>query len=174
MDGAGRPDIRCRAMIRDAAEEAEASASLAIVRSADDLEAALALASGDIEPGDAALVYMGRDRFEAAGHRYPSVPEAVAANEPRPGLGSSAAEWLADTKVSVVCWDFLEAVHPDEPQAAVHLLIWAVGVGLVDNCELGPARDALRAAGSHAGLLAVAPLRLDGATASLVSPLLVF
>ena len=42
MDGAGRPDLRCREMIRDAAEETEASDSLAIVRSADDLAAALA------------------------------------------------------------------------------------------------------------------------------------
>jgi membrane dipeptidase len=42
MDGAGRPDLRCREMIRDAVNETEASDSLAIVRSADDLEAALA------------------------------------------------------------------------------------------------------------------------------------
>jgi membrane dipeptidase len=41
MDGAGRPDLRCREMIRDAAEEVEASDSLAILRSTEDLEAAL-------------------------------------------------------------------------------------------------------------------------------------
>jgi membrane dipeptidase len=41
MDGAGRPDLRCREMIVDAAEEAAASDSLAIVRTVADLDAAL-------------------------------------------------------------------------------------------------------------------------------------
>lgn len=42
MDGAGRPDLRCREMIRDATQEAATSDSLAILRSVDDLESALA------------------------------------------------------------------------------------------------------------------------------------
>jgi membrane dipeptidase len=42
MDGGGRPDLRCREMIADAVEEAEASDSLAILRSAVDLDEALA------------------------------------------------------------------------------------------------------------------------------------
>jgi membrane dipeptidase len=42
MDGNGRPDLRCREMIADAVEEAEASDSLAIVRGTQDLDAALA------------------------------------------------------------------------------------------------------------------------------------
>jgi membrane dipeptidase len=41
MDGTGRPDLRCREMIVDAAEEAAASESLAIVRNIADLDAAL-------------------------------------------------------------------------------------------------------------------------------------
>jgi membrane dipeptidase len=42
MDAGGRPDLRCREMVADAVEEAEASDSLAIVRSARDLDDALA------------------------------------------------------------------------------------------------------------------------------------
>ena len=42
MDGGGRPDLRCREMVGDAVDEAEASDSLAILRSARDLDAALA------------------------------------------------------------------------------------------------------------------------------------
>jgi membrane dipeptidase len=42
MDGDGRPDLRCREMIADAVEEAEATPSLMIVRTAADLDAALA------------------------------------------------------------------------------------------------------------------------------------
>jgi kynurenine formamidase len=139
-----------------------------------DLDAALAAAGGVLTPGDAALIYMGRDRFERAGNAYRTVPESVAAGEPRPGLGASAAAWIAERKVSVVCWDFLDAVHETEPRSPAHLLIWAIGLGLVDNCELGLARDALRSADAHDGMLVVAPLRLRGATASLVSPLLVW
>jgi membrane dipeptidase len=41
MDGGGRPDLRCREMIADAVEEAEASDSLAILRSARDLDESL-------------------------------------------------------------------------------------------------------------------------------------
>jgi kynurenine formamidase len=141
--------------------------------SGDELEQALAAAGGDLEPGDAVLVYAGRDRFEAAGHTYRTVPETKAAGLGRPGLGRSAAEWVAERRVSLVCWDFLDAIHPDEPHGPVHLLVWAVGLGLVDNCDLGKARDALRAEGRHSAMLVLAPLLMPGATASLVSPLLV-
>jgi membrane dipeptidase len=41
MDGGGRPDLRCREMIADAVEEAEASESLTIIRGARDLDEAL-------------------------------------------------------------------------------------------------------------------------------------
>lgn len=41
MDGGGKPDLRCREMIGDAVEEAEASKSLAILRRAHDLDEAL-------------------------------------------------------------------------------------------------------------------------------------
>jgi hypothetical protein len=43
----------------------------------------------------------------------------------------------------------------------------------VDNCDLGPAREALLQGERHDAMLVIAPLRLPGATASLVSPLLV-
>ena len=41
-DGEGRPDLRCREMVLDAVEEAEASDSLVVIRSVADLDAALA------------------------------------------------------------------------------------------------------------------------------------
>ena len=42
MDGAGRPDLRARELIGDVVSEAEASTELRVVRSVDDLDAALA------------------------------------------------------------------------------------------------------------------------------------
>jgi kynurenine formamidase len=137
----------------------------------DELEAALAATGCTVEPGDALLVDMGRDRFEAAGGRYTRIPET--GPEGRAGLGRSAAEWLATQDISVVCWDFLDAIGPGQPPASVHLLIYAVGLALVDSCDFALARQALGDADRHDGMLVVAPLRLPGASASPVNPLLV-
>lgn len=140
---------------------------------AEDLDAALERAQVRLEPGDGILVDMGRDRFERAGHAYRTTTEVLGDGRPRPGMGPTAAEWIARQRVSVVCWDFLDAAGGPEPRASVHLLIWAIGLALVDNCDFGAARRALREEGRADGLLVVAPLRQPRATASLVNPVLV-
>ena len=117
------------------------------------------------------LVYMGRDRYEAAGNRYPVLSEA---HHGRPGIGPSGAEWIADHGVSVLCWDFLDAHGPNIDPLSVHLLIWAIGLALVDNCHLGRAAAALASRGSRAGLLMVAPLVLERATGCMVNPLFLY
>jgi kynurenine formamidase len=83
-----------------------------------------------------------------------------------------AAEWIADRGAAIVGWDFLDAGHPSQPPGAVHMLIWAIGLVLVDNCDFAAARAALAAAGKATGLLVVAPLRIPGATGCTVNPLL--
>jgi kynurenine formamidase len=137
----------------------------------DEFDACLAADGTTFERGDALLVYMGRDRFEAEGHRYPTLAEARGG---RPGIGPSGAEWIADHGVSVVCWDFLDAHGPGIDVLSVHLLIWAIGLALVDNCHLGRAAEALRRRQSRAGLLMVAPLVLDRATGCMVNPLFLY
>jgi kynurenine formamidase len=135
---------------------------------AGDVEAALGASGTAFEPGDALLLYMGRDRYEAAGHDMaPSRGDTV-----NPGVGRSAAEWVVEHDVSILCWDFLDSNHPGEPLACVHLLNWAVGLVLVDNCDLGPAAAAARA-GRATGTLAVSPIAVPGGTGSLVQPVLV-
>jgi kynurenine formamidase len=132
---------------------------------ADDIERSLALGGTTFEPGDALLLYMGRDRYEAAGHEMaPSRGSVV-----NPGVGRAAAEWIADHDVSILCWDFLDSNHPSQPLACVHLLTWAIGLVLVDNCDLSGAVRAGRATGQ----LVVSPLALPGGTGSLVQPVLV-
>ncbi|MGE0796272.1 MAG: cyclase family protein [Acidimicrobiia bacterium] len=128
----------------------------------DDIDRAL----GDttFEPGDALLLYLGRDRFDAAG-------ETV--GMPKPGVGRSGAEWIADHGVSMVCWDFLDTSHPDEPPLCVHRLIRAIGLLLVDNCDLSSAAAATRADGRRAGALAIAPIAIPGGTGCAVTPLLI-
>jgi kynurenine formamidase len=136
-----------------------------------ELDASVAAAGVGLQPGDAVLLYMGRDAFEAGGATYGPIGAHPGG---RPGLGQSGARWLADHKVSVLCWDFLDAHVPGRDPLPVHAVSWAVGLVLIDNCHLGPAVRALSAAGAHSGLLAVGPLQIRGATGSMVNPVLLY
>ena len=133
-----------------------------------DIDGAFAAAGVAFAPGDALLLRMGRDRWEAAGNVYAST-----GGDPQPpGAGIGAAEWIADHGASIVGWDFLDSSHGSQPPGAVHMLIWAIGLVLIDNCDFAAARTALAAAGKATGLLVVAPLRIPGATGCTVNPLL--
>jgi kynurenine formamidase len=136
---------------------------------ADELDAAAA--GLDLQSGDAVLIYMGRDAFEASGRSYGPVGEHP---DGRAGLGHSGARWLAEHEISVLCWDFLDAHIPGRSPLPAHMLSWATGLILIDNCHLGPAARALAAAGQHAGLLTVGPLKIHGATGSAVNPVLLY
>jgi kynurenine formamidase len=131
-----------------------------------DIDAALQRQGVAFMPGDALLLDMGRDRAEAAGH-----PMTAAADPAdRPGLGMSGAQWIVEHDVSVLCWDFIDAVHPDEPWPSTHLLIWAIGLVIVDNCDFA----ALRAHQSPStGGLVIAPLPVPQGTGSAVNPLFI-
>jgi len=133
----------------------------------DDIDAALAAAGVEFAPGDALLLSMGRDRFEAAGNVYAS----MVGDPAPPGAGVDAARWIAERGASIVGWDFLDSGHRSQPPGAVHMLIWAIGLVLVDNCDFAAARAAFRDAGRATGLLVVAPLRIPGATGCTVNPL---
>jgi kynurenine formamidase len=135
---------------------------------ADDIEAALRSAQVTFTPGDALLLYMGRDRWERAGNEL-----NVMSGEPMPGAGASAARWIADHQVSLLCWDFLDGKCEGEPSLPVHLLIWAIGLLLVDNCNLGPAAAEVAASGSALGAIVVAPPPIPTATGCLVDPLFI-
>ena len=123
-----------------------------------------ALGSVRFEPGDALVLYLGRDRLEAS--------TAADAGGARPGVGRSGAEWIVDHGVSLVCWDFLDASGGGEPPLCVHRLIRAIGLLLVDNCDLGAAAAVARE-GRQTGALVVAPIAIPGGTGCNVTPLLV-
>jgi kynurenine formamidase len=134
----------------------------------DDIDRALAATATTFERGDALLLYMGRDRFEAAGNRLTGLRDGSVV----PGAGAGAAEWLVERGASILCWDFLDSNHPAGPFVPIHLLNWAVGLVLVDNCDLSAAGDHARRVGRPTGALVVAPLAIPGATGGLVHPLL--
>jgi kynurenine formamidase len=136
----------------------------------DELASALRAAGVDVQPGDALLVYMGRDRFEST---QGDLDRLVAEGGPAPGIGATGAEWIADQPISMLAWDFLDAVHPSQPALAVHWLLWAIGLLLVDNCDFSVAVPVLRERAVGEGLFTVTPTSLTGATGSNVSPFLV-
>jgi kynurenine formamidase len=136
-----------------------------------DLERALELAGTGIEPGDALLVYMGRDRFEP---EHGVLKPIAQSPEGRPGIGHEGAMWIAAQPVSAVLWDMLDAYDQEEEPFCVHLLIWAQGLVLVDNCDLAAAVAALARKRQKTGLLTVAPLNIPSGTGSAVNPLLLY
>jgi hypothetical protein len=132
-----------------------------------DIEAAL----GDavIQSGDALLLYMGRDRWEAAGHGIRSgVPWPE--GKRRTGVGQDAAVWIANSHISMLAWDFHDALHEEEPEFCVHNLLWAIGLVIIDNCEFTRVVQALRVAGRADCALAVLPFALPGGTGCNVTP----
>jgi hypothetical protein len=135
-----------------------------------ELEAALAATGVTAEPGDALIVYQGRDRYEAAGNVYPSGAKAVR----RPGIGADGAEWIASKDPGLVLWDFHDARNDPTASLEVHSLIYAIGLCLVDNCLLGPAAAALKAAGVSTGQLVAAPTAIHRSTGVLINPLLLY
>ncbi|KQR37465.1 cyclase family protein [Microbacterium sp. Leaf159] len=137
---------------------------------AEDLDAALAATGVEIEPGDALIIYQGRDRFEAAGNSY--TPGAVL--QPRPGVGESGARWIASAGAGLVVWDFHDGRSNSMHRLEVHDLIWAIGLCLVDNSLIGPAAAALRAAGTSVGQLIAAPTAIHRSTGVIINPLLLY
>lgn len=135
-----------------------------------ELDAALTATGVSFEPGDALIIYQGRDRYEAAGNIYPSGAAAVK----RPGIGEDGAKWIAAKDPGLVLWDFHDARNTPTGSLEVHSLIWAIGLCLVDNCLLGPAMAALKGAGSSAGLLVAAPPAIHRSTGVLINPLLLY
>ncbi len=137
---------------------------------AEDLDAALTAAGVELEPGDALMIYQGRDRFEAAGHSYTpgAVPQA------RPGIEASGARWIAEKNPGLVLWDFHDARNNPGAQLEVHQLIWSIGLCLIDNSLLGPAAAALHEAGTSVGQLVAAPTAIHRSTGVIINPLLLY
>ncbi|GAA1967958.1 cyclase family protein [Agromyces allii] len=135
-----------------------------------ELDAALEAAGVDFVPGDALVVYQGRDRYEAAGNVYPSGAAAVA----RPGIGADGSAWIAAKEPGVLLWDFHDARDNARGSLEVHNLISAIGLCIVDNCLLGPAVETLREAGAATGLVVAAPTAIHRSTGVLINPLLLY
>ena len=120
------------------------------------------------EPGDALVVYSGRDRWNAD---HPAIGPA----SERPGLHASSVEFVRDIDCSVLAWDMQDA-KPYEwgVKWSVHSVIHSFGVAIVDNCDLSSLVSACAEEGRREFMLVVAPLVVLGGTGSPANPIAIF
>ncbi len=132
----------------------------------DDIAAAQGV---EIEPGDAVMVYSGREAYARDnGGNW-------AGEESRPGLHASCLRFVRDADISVLGWDMMDA-SPNEYGLAwsVHGVIFAYGVALLDNSLLEPLANACAEEGRYEFMLTINPLNVVGGTGSPVNPIAVF
>ena len=122
-----------------------------------------------VEPGDALIVYCGREDWSAANGAYGADPAG------RPGLHASCLKLLRDWDVSILVWDMLDAMPNGYGIPwAVHACLFAYGIGLVDNALLQPLAQACAQEGRYDFMLTVNPLHMVGGTGSPVNPIALF
>ena len=120
-----------------------------------------------LEPGDAILVYSGRDRWNEAGNPlWGSDPAA------RPGLHASCLKFLRQSDCCLLVWDMMDLTPNGYDLGwSVHGAIFAYGIGLLDNALLEPLAEVCAREGRYEFLLTVNPLRVVGGTGSPVNPI---
>ena len=122
-----------------------------------------------IEPGDALLVYSGREAYARDNNG------TWGGRPSRPGLHASCLKFVRDTDIAILGWDMMDA----EPNGydipwAVHGVIFAYGVALLDNSLLEPLADACAQESRYEFMLTINPLNVIGGTGSPVNPIAVF
>jgi kynurenine formamidase len=146
----------------------------------DDLDAACALGSVEVEPGDVVLVRTGQAAHLALPGRpgigdHPSTRDLIAYTWPTPGLTVATAGWFHDHDVAAVAIDTMVLeVYPcesDDLFLPVHLLhLVEMGMTQGQNWFLDDLADACAADGRYAFLLDATPLPFTAALGSPVNP----
>lgn len=137
--------------------------------------AAIAEAQGVvIEPGDAVVVYSGRDRWDEENAAW-GTDRTPSGGQLRPGLHASCLGFLRDNDCAVLAWDMLDCAPNDWGIPwTVHGAIFAFGMALVDNCDLAPLSVACAEENRFEFMFTLAPLVVQGGTGSPANPLAVF
>ena len=122
-----------------------------------------------LQPGDAVMVYSGRELY-AAEHGG-----VWGGGAERPGLHASCLPFVRDNDMSILGWDMMDA-GPNEYDIpwTVHGVIFAYGVALLDNSLLQPLAEACAEEGKYEFMLTINPLNVIGGTGSPVNPIAVF
>ena len=123
----------------------------------------------ELRPGDAVMVYSGREVYASENHGTWGGPWD------KPGLHPSCLTFIRDNDVAVLGWDMLEAAPPHYgTDVTVHAAISSFGVVLLDNALLEPLADACAEEDRYEFMLTINPLVVPGGTGSPVNPIAVF
>lgn len=119
----------------------------------------------EVRPGDALLIYSGREAFVRNGGSYNN-------NTLRPGVDLTATTFVRDRDVALICWDMHDA-RPDPYGTPwpVHGVIFAYGVPLIDNGLLEPLAQACAEEGQYEFMFIALPLKVTRGTGSPVNPI---
>jgi len=121
-----------------------------------------------LEPGDALVVYGGREAWDRVNPIWGS-------GNSRPGLHASCLPLIRDSDVALLVCDMMDlAPNGYDLPWSVHGVIFAYGVGLVDNALLEPLAAACAEEGRYHFMLMVLPLVVVGGTGSPLNPIALF
>ena len=138
----------------------------------EDLEAAERAAGIRVEPGDVILMRTGEGGARRRDGRDYN------ANKPRSGYQAACLPWLHERGVAMLASDVAQDPTPTGYRTVsmpIHMVgIVAMGLWLIDNCQLEDLTDACVARNRWEFQFALAPIRFQGVTGSPVNPLAVF
>lgn len=122
----------------------------------------------EIQPGDALIVYGGREAWDRVNPTWGS-------SFSRPGLHASCLPFIRDCDASLLVWDMMD----HQPNGydlpwSVHGAIFAYGVGLVDNALLEPLALACAEENRYEFMFMALPLVVVGGTGSPINPMALF
>ena len=133
-----------------------------------ELEEAAAQQGVEVGPGDALVVFSGREAYQA------DHPGSWLGEEPAPGLHPSTMQFIRDRDIALLGWDLMDAERNEYGLPfGVHAVLYSFGVALLDNVLLEPLAAACVAEGRSDFLLLVLPLPVEGGTGGPVNPVAV-
>ncbi|WP_433534217.1 cyclase family protein [Micromonospora sp. CA-249363] len=136
----------------------------------DDLEEAERRQGVRVGAGDAVLLRTGHGRFRREGR--------AASGFAQTGWHASCLPWLHERGVALIAADSPQDVQPsgyDDVLMPVHAVaLVAMGLWLLDNCDLEACATTAAELGQWDFQLAVAPVRLAGTSGSPVNPIATF
>jgi len=138
----------------------------------EDLEAAAGAAGITVGPGDVVLMRTGEGGARRATGR------SYNANAPRSGFQAACLPWIHERGVAMLASDVAQDPTPSGYRTVhmpIHMVgIVAMGLWLIDNCQLEDLADTCTRLGRWDFQFALAPIRFQGVTGSPVNPLAVF
>ena len=120
----------------------------------------------DVEPGDALLVYSGKDAYVRGGGTY--------GGGDRPGLSVTCAKFIRDHDVALLGWDLMDARGSSGLPWPVHGVLFNFGVALLDNALLEPIATACMEENRYEFMFMLLPLNVARGTGSPANPVAMF